>query len=75
MNTASLVGRCVEANWGAMYPPEQGVITDTRVLDGQQCQVCVQWQDTAEWRDVTDIREPGTRSPNGSPIGVFWDWS
>lgn len=70
----SLVGREVVGNFGAMHSTEEGVINGTRVQDYQR-QVLVQWGDSSEWINVTEIKYPGQLSPNGSSIGVFWKMS
>ena len=60
------VGTEVIANYGAMFPTSEGEVVKCNA-DGSYT---VMFDDGAV-RTVTDIREPGWRSVNGSPIGVF----
>lgn len=69
----NLLGRSVEANWGAYFPVDEGLITDINEEEGT---VFIQFQNGANidpsWIEVDKIHAQGWRSPNGSPIGVFW---
>ena len=65
----NLIGKKVEANWGAMYPTAEGVIY------GQvgQRDVIIRWNDGSKYQmNLNDIHELGYRSVNGSPLGVFF---
>jgi len=65
----NLIGQKVEANWGAMYPIEEGVV------DGHigASAVIIRWNDGSRSEvDALDIHEPGHRSVNGSPLGIFF---
>ena len=65
----NLIGQKVEANWGAMYPIQEGVVYGhigkrdvlIRWNDGTKCEV-----------DIDEIHDIGWRSPNGSGIGIFF---
>lgn len=74
MSNELMVGRNVVANWGAMFPTEWGTVVDTGVGDQGQPQIKIQWEETAEWLDETQVREPGECSANGSPIGIYWEY-
>jgi len=73
----SVIGRQVEADWGAMIPPSVGVIAGTRVCPGVwERQVLINWDDdSSDWYNIKEIRMPGWRSVNGSPIGLYWKMS
>jgi len=60
------VGTRVYANYGAMFPISEGEVVKINYDDTYT----VMFDDGAV-RTVTDIREEGYRSVNGSPIGVF----
>lgn len=60
------VGTRVYANYGAMFPITEGEVVKVNADDTYT----VMFDDGAV-RTVTDIREEGYRSVNGSPIGVF----
>lgn len=65
----NLIGQRVEANWGAMYPTVEGLV-DRHI--GQD-RVVIKWDDGDCMEvQINDIRECGYRSPNGSPIGIFF---
>lgn len=59
-------GTQVIANYGAMFPTSEGEVVKCNA-DGSYT---VMFDDGAV-RTVEDIREPGWRSVNGSPIGIF----
>ena len=66
----NLIGKKVEANWGAMHPTAEGVIY------GQvgQRDVIIRWNDGSKYQmNLNDIHEFGYRSANGSPIGIFFE--
>jgi hypothetical protein len=60
------VGTRVYANYGAMFPISEGEVVKVNSDDTYT----VMFDDGAV-RTVTEIREKGYRSVNGSPIGVF----
>jgi len=60
------VGTRVYANYGAMFP-----IVDGEVVKVNSDDTYTVMFDDGAVRTVTDIREEGYRSVNGSPIGVF----
>jgi hypothetical protein len=65
----NLIGQKVEANWGAMFPTVEGLI-DQHI--GQD-RVIIKWDDGDRMEvAINDIHELGHRSPNGSPIGIFF---
>ena len=65
----NLIGQKVEANWGAMFPTLEGLI-DQHI--GQD-RVIIKWDDGDRMEvAINDIHELGYRSPNGSPIGIFF---
>lgn len=65
----NLCGQKVEANWGAMIPIEEGFIKRHLGVDG----VVIKWDNGAESEvKIDEIHEPGYRSRNGSPIGIFF---
>ena len=71
------VGTKVEGVYGAMIPVANGFIAS--IIDDV---VLIKWEEYdddgvlvgsfAEQKRVSEIRQPGTRSANGSPIGVFF---
>lgn len=64
------IGQKVYANFGAMYPIVEGMITDFGLGLGDH----VVWE-TAEGEvyhsEAKNFKQPGERSVNGSPIGIF----
>ena len=62
------LGSKVEGNWGAMHPTSSGVIT--AINDDE---ATIDWGDQPgdHIMEVERIHQPGYRSVNGSPIGVF----
>ena len=65
----NLCGQKVEANWGAMIPIEEGFIKRHIGKDS----VVIKWDNGAESEvKIDEIHEPGYRSRNGSPIGIFF---
>jgi len=61
------VGDTIFCNWGAMYPTEKSTIID---FDGEFV-VTRDDEDNISNIHFDRIKEYGTRSVNGSPIGVF----
>ena len=59
-------GTRVYANYGAMFPVSEGEVVKVNADDTYT----VMFDDGAV-QTVTEIREEGYRSVNGSPIGVF----
>ena len=65
----NLIGQKVEGNWGAMHPISHGLID--RLIGKDMVEI--RWEDGyREEIRVDDIGECGFRSPNGSPIGIFF---
>tara|TARA_B110000259_G_C13633628_1_gene249290 strand:+ start:144 stop:356 length:213 start_codon:yes stop_codon:yes gene_type:complete len=65
----NLCGQKVEANWGAMIPIEDGFIKRHLGVDS----VVIKWDNGSESEvKIEEIHEPGYRSQNGSPIGLFF---
>lgn len=70
------IGTKVQGFYGAMIPPANGHVAS--VLNGV---ALIKWEEYddegqlvgefAEQKLVSEIHEPGWRSVNGSPIGVF----
>lgn len=65
----NLIGQKVEGNWGAMHPISHGLINRQIGRDSVE----IKWEDGYRQEILVDeIRESGWRSPNGSPIGIFF---
>jgi len=69
----NLCGQKVEANWGAVCSSvasvEEGFIKRHIGKDS----VVIKWDNGAESEvKIDEIHEPGYRSRNGSPIGIFF---
>lgn len=60
------VGSKLFANWGAMYPT-----AEYEVIDFDREFVVVKNEDEVRHFHFDNIKEYGTVSKNGSPIGVF----
>lgn len=70
-------GQRVTANWGACYPTEEGKIVDFITKPASRFSpasvlVVIEWSDGRQSKEeISRIHEPGYRSENGSPIGIF----
>jgi len=65
----NLIGQKVEGMWGAMHPISYGLIERQVGRDSVE----IKWEDGFRQEILVDeIRESGWRSPNGSPIGIFF---
>lgn len=69
-----LIGKEVIGDYGAMIPIAEGVIAGSRISDDfAHREVLVNWDyGNNEWIRLLDIKMPGEKSANGSPIGIFW---
>jgi hypothetical protein len=69
-----LIGKEVIGDYGAMIPIAEGVIAGAKVSDDcAHREVLVNWEGgDNEWIRLLDIKKPGEKSANGSPIGIFW---
>lgn len=63
-----MIGSKVIGFWGAMFPEMEGVVQGTRPGE-----VLIAWEDYSEWVELSQIKEFGTRTVNGSPVGIFWE--
>ena len=64
-------GQELTANWGACYPVAKGKITGFEHRPADVLAV-IEWEDgTHSKEELNRIHEPGWRSANGSPIGIF----
>lgn len=61
------VGTRLIANWGAMYPVQEFTVID---IDGYFIVAQDDEGDVQQFH-FNNIKQPGERSVNGSPIGVF----
>ena len=70
----NLIGKEVIGDYGAMIPIAEGVIAGSRISDDfAHREVLVNWDyGNNEWIRLLDIKMPGEKSANGSPIGIFW---
>jgi|TARA_B110000977_G_C10709331_1_gene350594 hypothetical protein len=67
-----ILGREVEANWGAMHPTVEGKILS---INYPKQEVCIRWigdDATKTWWKLKDIKPAAHRSVNGSPIGIHF---
>ena len=70
----NLIGKEVIGNFGACWRICEGVIAGAKVSDDcAHREVLVNWDyGDNEWIRLLDIKMPGEKSANGSPIGIFW---
>jgi hypothetical protein len=64
------IGDRVTGTWGAMHPTSIGTVV--QIDADRSLGVKVEWDD--EYPSATgwyDVYAKGSRSPNGSPVGVF----
>lgn len=70
-------GQDLTANWGACYPVAKGKITGfehrpANMFHPADVLAVIEWEDgTHSKEELNRIHEPGWRSANGSPIGIF----
>ena len=67
------VGDRLYCNWGAMYPTEETTVEDIETRNGKTWvwhRVGDEEDGTLYQTPIEDIRNYGTRSKNGSPIGI-----
>lgn len=70
-------GQKVTGNWGACYPAEEGKIVGfeprpATAFRPADVLVIIEWSDGRRSKEeIKSIHEPGWRSKNGSPIGIF----
>ena len=74
-----MIGQRVEANYGACYPTRAGIVVGFEEVPARRFSrggifAVIRWEDTPgtpERVRLDEIHQPGWRSLNGSPIGVF----
>lgn len=73
MEKVFFVGQMLIANYGAMYPIENGVIVGFNTLKSVNVAI-VLWgsgERRIEHINIDTIHAPGETSPNGSSIGIY----